>query len=100
MLYNTLTQENIDLPPQIEHYYHSLDQFISHVFSPNQLQNNLESLDFFVKQAILTTCNIIAAEINNKLLNKMPEFAIIFYTTHVVESGKNCYNHCISDEIL
>ena len=30
----------------------------------------------------------------------MPEFVIIFYTTHITESGRDCYNHCIFDEIL
>ena len=100
MPYDTPTQGSIDLPPQIEHHYHSLDQFVSHIFPPNQLQNNLGSLDFFAKWAILTTHNVITAEINNKLLNEMFKSAITFHTTHVTESEKNCYNHCIPDEIL
>ena len=30
----------------------------------------------------------------------MPGSAITFHITHVAESGENCYNHCISNEIL
>ena len=81
-------------------YHYSLNQFISYIFPLNQLRNNLESLDFFTKQAILTTHNIIAAEINNKLLNKVFEPAMTFYIIHIAENEKNCYNHCIFNKIL
>lgn len=73
MPYDTLTQRSVDLSLQIEH------QFVLHVFLSNQLQNNLRSLDFFAKQVILITHNIIAAEINSKLLNAIC-YDFLYYT--------------------
>lgn len=84
--YDLCWQDQIELPlflPQIK----IMDQFCEAVFSTRKLHNSTWNDIFFWDQAILTFCNNVVADVNQKLLNKQFKKLYTYDSIDAVENN-------------